>query len=128
MAGKRLLDSSAVVALFRGDEAVVERIGEVDVAISLVVVGELRFGVFNAGRRQVTLEQLEAFILDCEILTLTATTSLIYGELKAAQLRIGKEIPDNDLWIAASAKEHGLVLAHRDKHFPMIPDFDHEVW
>lgn len=75
-----------------------------------------------------TQAQLEAFIEDCEMLELTRATSKHYGELKLGQHRIGKMIPDNDLWIAASAKEHGLMLAHRDQHFPMIPDFDQERW
>ena len=38
MAGRRLLDTSAVIPVFRGDEGIAERIAELDVAISLVVL------------------------------------------------------------------------------------------
>ena len=127
-AGKRLLDTSAVVALFRGDEAIAVRLAEVEVAITLVVLGELRYGLEKALRREENLEALERFVSDCELLGLTPMTSALYGQLKDGQRKIGLLIPDNDLWIAASAKEHDLVLAHRDKHFPRIPDLDHEPW
>jgi tRNA(fMet)-specific endonuclease VapC len=30
-------------------------------------------------------------------------------------------VPDNDLWIAAQALEHDLVLITRDGHFAHIP-------
>jgi tRNA(fMet)-specific endonuclease VapC len=129
MAGKRLLDSSAVVSLFRGDEGIAERIAEIDVAISLVVLGELHYGIANSERKVPNLEQLAAFVEDCEVLELTRTTTTIYADLKVVQRRLGKMIPENDLWIAASTREHGLVLAHRDrKHFDLIPDLDQEIW
>lgn len=32
----------------------------------------------------------------------------------------GKPIPANDIWIAASALQHGLALATYDKHFKYI--------
>lgn len=31
--------------------------------------------------------------------------------------RKGKPIPANDMWIAASAREHGLMVLTRDAHF-----------
>lgn len=34
--------------------------------------------------------------------------------------RKGRPSPSNDLWIAASALQHGLVLATRDEHFEAI--------
>ena len=128
MAGKWLLDSTVVVDLFRGDDGIAERIRETDVAITLVVLGELLYGSNKSQRQAQNQDQLEAFVEDCEMLVLTRTTSRHYGELKLGQHHIGKMIPDNDLWIAASAREHGLRLAHRDNHFPMIPDFDQKRW
>jgi tRNA(fMet)-specific endonuclease VapC len=35
--------------------------------------------------------------------------------------RIGKPIPDNDLWIAALCVQHNLTLISRDPHFDRIP-------
>jgi tRNA(fMet)-specific endonuclease VapC len=33
---------------------------------------------------------------------------------------LGKPIPENDIWIAAIAKEYDLILITRDKHFNHI--------
>jgi len=35
--------------------------------------------------------------------------------------RAGTPVPDNDLWIAALALQHDLLLITRDKHFKNIP-------
>ncbi len=41
----------------------------------------------------------------------------VYQELRAK----GTPIPQNDMWIAASALEHGADLATRDEHFRFVP-------
>jgi predicted nucleic acid-binding protein len=39
-----------------------------------------------------------------------------------SQLRLlGKPIPTNDLWIAALAVQHDLILCSRDHHFDNLP-------
>jgi predicted nucleic acid-binding protein len=48
----------------------------------------------------------------------TATT---YARLRIALKKLAKPIPENDLWIAAVAAEHGLPLATRDAHFSVVP-------
>jgi len=40
----------------------------------------------------------------------------------------GRPIPENDLWIAAMALEHDLVLATRDAHFGEIDNLKVEMW
>jgi predicted nucleic acid-binding protein len=35
--------------------------------------------------------------------------------------RHGSPIPTNDLWIAASAMQHGLALITADRHFLILP-------
>jgi tRNA(fMet)-specific endonuclease VapC len=41
--------------------------------------------------------------------------------MKAALSSKNQLIPDNDLWIAALATQHGLMLVTRDSHFQSIP-------
>jgi len=41
--------------------------------------------------------------------------------VKLALKMAGTPIPENDLWIAAAALEHGLPLATRDAHFRHVP-------
>ena len=44
-----------------------------------------------------------------------------YARLRGALTRAGTPIPENDLWIAALAVEHGWPLATRDAHFARVP-------
>jgi predicted nucleic acid-binding protein len=41
-------------------------------------------------------------------------------QIKAELATLGGAIPDNDLWIAAIARQHSLPLATRDTHFARI--------
>jgi tRNA(fMet)-specific endonuclease VapC len=50
----------------------------------------------------------------------TNSTARVYGKIKD-ELRIkGKPIPENDVWIAAIAKENGLTLLTKDNHFDNV--------
>jgi predicted nucleic acid-binding protein len=44
-----------------------------------------------------------------------------YARLFVQLKRAGTPIPDNDLWIAALALEHELVLITRGRHLAFIP-------
>ena len=44
-----------------------------------------------------------------------------YARLFVQLKRSGTPVPDNDLWIAALALEHDLLLITRDQHFERIP-------
>jgi tRNA(fMet)-specific endonuclease VapC len=50
------------------------------------------------------------------------------GELSQNCSPGGRPIPENDIWIAASAMEHGLILATRDGHFNEVNDLIVEIW
>ncbi|HEY4572503.1 MAG TPA: PIN domain-containing protein [Thermoanaerobaculia bacterium] len=43
-------------------------------------------------------------------------------------MRKGRPIPENDIWIAASARQHGLTLATRDGHFDDVDGLITETW
>jgi len=48
-------------------------------------------------------------------------TTLYCGDVYAALRQQGTKIPSNDLWFAALAIEHNLVLDSRDAHFQQVP-------
>jgi tRNA(fMet)-specific endonuclease VapC len=63
----------------------------------------------------------------CPVLPLDVATVSRYGVLKAALQKKGRPIPENDLWIAASAVQH-LILATRDRHFEQVDSLQMETW
>ncbi|GAC1453024.1 MAG: hypothetical protein PVSMB4_13700 [Ktedonobacterales bacterium] len=55
-------------------------------------------------------------------------TAHIYGQIKQDLKLSGRTIPDNDLWIAATALQYDVTLAARDAHFDWITGLRVEQW
>ena len=118
-----LLDTNMYAAFERGDEEVVERLRLADeIALSATILGELLAG-FAAGRREAANRDELALFLDSPrvcVVGVDAATADWYARVYTLLRRKGKPIPTNDLWIAASALQHGYLLASRDEHFAVI--------
>ena len=52
----------------------------------------------------------------------------VYGEIKTALRRLGRPLPENDIWIAAIAIQHGLTLVSRDAHFDHLVGLSLDRW
>ncbi len=94
---------------------------EGDIAISIVSIAELQFGVLIApgdDRRAHRLARLSAILRSFEPLPVDAAVAASYGELAAATHRAGRKATARslDLMIAATAHAHGarLVTANVD--------------
>lgn len=123
-----LLDTNAVIALSEGEQALIDRLTDAAFALSATVVGELYYGVFNSQRVEDNLAKLEAAIARQTILPCTADTGRQFGRIRAELKAKGRPIPENDLWIAASARQHRLALVTRDAHFDYINDLTIVHW
>jgi predicted nucleic acid-binding protein len=119
-----LLDTSAYSALHRGDHNVLDILRRSEtVAISATVLGELYSG-FRAGTRwRENMAQLARFQNQpsARTLNITKETAIRYAEIDVYLRKKGRPIPRNDVWIAASALEHGLEVVTFDEHFSEIP-------
>ena len=51
-----------------------------------------------------------------------------YGLLKQALRAKGRPIPENDMWIAATAIHHQMTHATQDRHFHDVPELSFEDW
>jgi tRNA(fMet)-specific endonuclease VapC len=92
-----------------------------------IVLGELHFGAQRAQRRQEQFGYISDLLTYSTLLLPNRSTAEHYGQIKAELAQRGKPIPDNDLWIAALAKQHDLPLA-RDAHFSVIPRLSILAW
>ena len=118
-----LLDTSAYSAFIQGNPEAVAAVQTAEALfLSPVVIAELLAG-FGGGRRRAENESgLEKFlagprssVVDVDRETATRY-ALILNSLRAA----GTPIPTNDIWIAASAMQHGLELLTADAHFAKV--------
>jgi tRNA(fMet)-specific endonuclease VapC len=118
-----LLDTNAYTAFMLGSTEVLEVIAHAErLYLNSIVLGEL-LGGFAAGTRESKNRAELARFLDSprvDVLSVTAQTADSYALIYAGLRRKGQPIPTNDLWIAASALEHGAALLTRDVHFSQI--------
>ncbi len=129
MNGRLLLDTNVVIALFTGEPAAAERFESDDeVFLCVHVMGELRYGTLASSRVVENLARLERFTTPIPVLRCDAETVVTYADIRFGLRKRGKPIPENDIWIAASARQHGLTLLSRDAHFRRIDGLDLEVF
>ncbi|HYL04797.1 MAG TPA: type II toxin-antitoxin system VapC family toxin [Thermoanaerobaculia bacterium] len=127
--GRYLLDTNIVTALFKQDAAIHAGLAAAEeVLLPSTVLGELYYGAARSARRQENVERLEEFAATCTVLATDGQTARVYGRIKDELRSRGRPIPDNDLWIAASARQHGLVLVTRDHHFKQVDGIQTEAW
>lgn len=124
-----VLDSSVVVPHLRGElDITVHASSEVVCFLPVVVLGELYRGVLKSNRRREGEEKLDTFLRTVKLLRSDVDTAYRYA-LISDQLRInGTPLPENDVWIAATALQFGMPLATRDAHFSQVSDLQLLRW
>jgi predicted nucleic acid-binding protein len=94
-----------------------------EVLIPAIVLGELRYGFAGSTKAVENESKLWMFLNSdaVEVLNVSEATSRTYANLKYFLRNVGKPIPENDIWIAALAVEHGVHLVTSDAHFDHLP-------
>jgi tRNA(fMet)-specific endonuclease VapC len=124
-----LLDTNIVIEFFKGDGSIYLNMeSQLSVNIPFAVLGELYLGAFRSKNPQRHNKQINDFLKKCYVLAADDKTANYYALLKTELLNKGKPIPENDIWIAACAKQHDLILVTRDKHFGEIDGLQIEYW
>lgn len=118
--GNVLLNTSVVIAHLRRDPDLTVRLAEAAVFMPWVVLGELHYGVERARRRKEALSPILEFLRIAALLLPDRDTAEQYGRIKAELTDKGTLIPDNDIWIAALARQHDMPVATRDRHFNAV--------
>lgn len=94
-----------------------------ELAVSVVTVGELRFGVLSAAevdvrdRRLATLSRVMAL----QPVPIDQTVAESWARLRVLLRDSGQRMPINDSWIAATALALSLPVVTQDGHFVRVP-------
>lgn len=104
-----LLDSNILSDLIRNPSGraaqAIREIGVDEIATSVIVAAELRFGAAKSGSPRIA-ERLEAMLERLRVHPLEPPADAVYGHIRARLEREGRSIGANDLLIAA----HALAL------------------
>lgn len=90
-------------------------------AVPVIVLGEFRFGALGSRSKDELLKWVSRLEAETAVLDVTTKTAFHYAKVRQELRTLGKPIPENDVWIAAMAIEHGLALASQDSHFDYVP-------
>ncbi len=127
--GKVLLDTSVIIPYFRGNASVRQQISAVPVLyLPITVAGELYCGAYASQHQSQVLNEVKNFLRGVVLLAHSEYTADVYGQIRAELAKAGTPIPENDIWIAALAKERGMLLATRDAHFQRVNGLNIIAW
>jgi predicted nucleic acid-binding protein len=119
-----LLDTSAYSALKRKYPTIVELIESADsLYLNPIVLAELKAGFLLGDRQEKNERELREFLQSSRVtlLPIDNETAERWAIITAFLRKAGTPIASNDIWIAASAMQHGLPILTSDADFQKIP-------
>ncbi len=119
-----LLDTSAYSAFRRGHPGILREIQEAEqILLTPIVLGELHAGFLLGTRLTQNRLDLEKFLASAyvKIEEVNLETAERYAVIVQSLTKAGTPIPTNDIWIAASAMQHGLRIVTTDAHYKKVP-------
>jgi tRNA(fMet)-specific endonuclease VapC len=129
MSGKFLLDTNTVIAIFAQEDNMLAQLQQAsEVFVASIVLGELYYGANKSSRIVENIRRVDEFSAANRILVCDTETAPVYGEIKNDLRKKGRPIPENDIWIAALAQQHDLILVTNDGHFGEIKGLKLEHW
>jgi tRNA(fMet)-specific endonuclease VapC len=118
-----IIDTNFYAAFKKSDTAAVELMRRAEfIGVNTVILGELLAGFRCGSREEQNRDELNQFLDSprVDVLPIEDETAEFYAQVFHELKQKGRPIPSNDLWLAASALQHGLALATYDDHFSHV--------
>jgi tRNA(fMet)-specific endonuclease VapC len=133
MSVKYLLDTNICIYIAKHNPpAVKERFSQhtaAELAISVVTLGELRFGAEKSQSRERALKVINKLTSTMQIAPINDIVGEHYGQIRADLQQKGLIIGNNDLWLAAHARAEGWILVtNNEREFVRVQQLQVENW
>ena len=133
MSLRYLLDSDVFSLMVSGrDEAINQRMAKLtagQATLSVITTGEFFYGVAHHAISALRNERAQRLIDFLGVMPLDADVAQTYGSIRADLRAKGTPIGPNDLWLAAQAKTHGLIMVTRNgREFKRVKGLKVEGW
>jgi tRNA(fMet)-specific endonuclease VapC len=100
-----------------------------DIAISVITLAELEYGVSTSSRPAKNREALDQFVSPLEVAPFDRQATTAYGRLRAVLEKRGQAIGSMDLLIAAHAVSRDVrLITHNVREFERVPGLKIEDW
>jgi len=127
-----LLDTDICIYWLNGREEIkrkVKEVGENDLNMAIITLGELRYGAYYSERVDRNLKRIDDFLGKIKVIPLNEASMDKFGQIKADLRRQGKLIEDLDMLIASTAIVKDCVLVtNNTNHFKRIAGLKLENW
>lgn len=124
-----ILDTNSLSAYADGVTAAVSVVHAApSVQLSVISLGEFRFGVAQSRHRMDYESWLQENLPFYRILDIDQATAAAYSEIRLELKQAGRPIPVNDLWIAAQCRQHEMPILSQDKHFDVVKGLRRVGW
>ena len=100
-----------------------------ELVMSVVTLGELRFGAEKSQSREKALAVISQLESVMRVAPLTEAVGEHYGQIRSSLQQRGELIGNNDLWLAAHARAEGWVLVtNNEREFVRVDGLQVENW
>jgi len=117
-----IVDTSVLIDYLRGRPGFPALESVSEIYLPAMVLAEVQIGWLRAhGPPHRQMRRFEDLLSIMFFLPILRATVSFYIEVRRDLELVNAIIPENDLWIAATAKEHSLPLLTSDEHFRRVP-------
>ena len=100
-----------------------------ELAMSVVTLGELRFGAEKSHSREKALATIGRLASVIQVAALPVSAGEHHGQIRAQLQRLGQAIGNNDLWLSAHARAEGWILVtDNEREFARVDGLQAENW
>lgn len=125
-----LVDADWVIHHLKGHPVITQRLQDLQhegLGLSVVALAEIYEGVFNARDPETSEQSLNAFLESVSLIGVDQETARIFGRERGRLRKAGLLIGDADLFIAATALQHNVILlTNNRRHFERIEGLEIE--
>jgi tRNA(fMet)-specific endonuclease VapC len=124
-----ILDTNAISAAVANDgklQKVLRTLGTP--SIPLPAIGEYRFGLRRSTKALELSPLFDKLIENSAVLFPDLATADRYADIRHELKTKGRPIPENDIWIAALARQFQMAVASRDTHFDNVDGIERIEW
>lgn len=133
MSARYLLDTNICIYIAKHNPPAVRerfaRHNSRELAMSVITLGELRFGAEKSQSREQSLAGVAKLEQLIPVYALPEAAGEHYGQIRATLNRTGQPFGNNHLWLAAHARAQGWILVtNNEREFIRVPGLQVENW
>ncbi|MBQ0052446.1 MAG: PIN domain-containing protein [Treponema sp.] len=124
----KIVDTNVIIRVLKGVSELFPLFDEMEnLYVSWISLGELMYGAELSSKKDFNKAHYKAFCDQMQVIDSDKEISDCYAIVKSQLKRDGHPIPENDIWIAATAMARNLTLVTADKHFEFIKGISVEI-